>query len=638
MSQDDVKPEEIGDASEKRPRTLSQLVGDRTLFHRVVVKYIHEKFVDRIKNGEQMYVYGLAVLVGLLMGVVCAAFRYLISVSHSFFFEASMLAVGSEGHHHIGMETPAQMLVRALLPALGGLLVGLVIYRILNLSGGHGVPSVMKAVATGNMNLAPGMAIKSASSVVTISSGGSVGPEGPIIEIGSVVGSLVGREGAVSKERVGTLVGAGAAAGIAGIFNAPIGGVFLALELLMRDFTVRTFGPVVIASVVASATSETILPNRPVFPKIPDHVLATVAPSWAQFAMFLLLGLITGVGGAVMVYTLYRAHDLFQKVHIPTWMKPGLGGLLVGLVGLAFPSVIGEGYEFVSAQVLEHYWHAENVPVIATAAAFFIFVAIVKIIATGLSLGSGGTGGAFAPAMVAGAAMGAGFGVLCNVVAPQWAPAIPIFAMVGMAGAVCSALNIPWAGFLIIYEISGADYRLVMPLMITVTMSAFMSTIFNMGSVYTLPLLRSGFDIEKALKRAANPLARVDVRKIMNQRFTRVRPNDNLDQMIDAFSMSDDDAFAVVDEEENLYGMISARDLRGVLQFAGVGQAIIAADAADTNPDVLYPDSPAAEAMTIFGNTEVSAIPVLARRGSRRVIGIVSRVDVLSAYRGAASN
>ncbi len=582
----------------------------------------------RLQKSQDVYLHLLAVVVGLIMGGVCAVFRLLINVSHELF-------VAGGGHGEGQGATFVDLAFRASLPALGGLLVGLVVYRVLKLSGGHGVPSVMKAIATGNMRLSPMMAVKSSSSIVTITSGGSCGPEGPIIEIGSVVGSWVGQWAAVTKERVGTLIGCGAASGIAGVFNAPIGGVFLALELLMRDFAGRTFAPVVVAAVVAAVTNEALLPNSPVFPKLSDPVLQTIAPNYLQMGMFAGLGLLCGLIGALLVYTLYRLHDLFQGIRVPLWLKPALGGLGVGLVGLAYPNVIGEGYEFVSQGILEEY--TGNGTLAFSAAALFLFVALVKILVTGLTLGSGGTGGSFAPAMVTGAMTGAGFGVLCNILFPGAAPSVAVFSLVGMAGVVCSSLQIPIAGILIVYEVSGASYRLVLPLMITVAISAVLSSALRQGSVYTLTLLRDGFDVDEAIRKVRDPLSRVPLEKIMNRKFIRLSPNDNLDQVIDAFSASEDDAFAVIDGDDTLLGMVSTRDIRGVLNLAGIGEAIIAADAADMNPPMLYPQSPASEALAVFSSTDATAIPVVEKPGSRRIVGLVNRVDILSAYRGAAA-
>ncbi len=629
MSQESgERPRHLLSGAEVRKPTDSVVA--RPLPHRRFVAWA-TRWLRQSRDGEEVYLFALAVLVGLSMGAVCALFRHLIAVTHHFFFEAPMIHAG----HGIGPVAAASIgiAIKALLPAFGGLVVGLVIYRILGLVGGHGVPNVIKAIATGNVNLPPSMALKSASSIVTISTGGSSGPEGPIVEIGSVVGSLIGREALVSKERVGTLIGCGAASGIAGVFNAPIGGVFLALELLMKDFAVRTFGPIVVAAVVASVTSEAILPNSPVFPGIDPRLMDGIVKSYAQIMMFAGLGVLCGLGGSLLVYTIYKFHDLFGTVRAPMWLKPALGGLCVGVIGLAFPEVIGEGYEAVRKQILGAYGAVEAPAPTLLAALFFLFIALIKILATGLTLGSGGTGGAFAPAMVVGALLGAGFGVLCSHAAPELAPSVIVFALVGMAGTVSTTLSIPIAAILIIYEVSGANYRMVLPLMITVATASLVSSAVRQGSVYTLSLLRDGFDVEEAHRRSNDPLARLPIRRVMKSHFTRLSPGDSLDQVIAAFSTSEDDAFAVVDAEDNLVGMVSTKDIRGVMTLAGVGGAIIASDAADANPQVLYPDSMASEALAIFSSTEAVGIPVLAKAGSRRIVGMVNRVDILNTYR-----
>lgn len=601
----------------------------RNFLHRLAIRSgFREKFLERFRDREQAMLLLLAVLVGIVMGLVAAAFRLAISESHHFFQEMA---------HHDDLQY-----YKAAIPAMGGLIVGLVIYKFLSLRGGHGVPAVMKAVATGNLNLPPSMAVKSSSSVVTITSGGSCGPEGPIVEIGSVIGSLAGRRGKLSRESVGTLIGCGAASGIAAFFNAPFGGVFLAIELLLRDFAVRTFGPIMISAVIAHVTSEAILPHAPLFhagnteAAVSETLLATIQPGFPQILMFGGLGLLCGVMGSLLVYALYIAHDFFQAIRIPLWMKPAIGGLGVGIVGLSFPDVIGEGYEFVNEQILKDYLAPAAEDLSLPTLFFFLAVAFLKILVTSLTLGSGGTGGTFAPAMIVGAMTGAGVGVLCNSYFPGFAPSVPIFALVGMAGCVCAALGVPIAGILIIYEVSGGDYRLVLPLMICVATSALAALSLGQGSVYTLSLLRDGFDVEEAIRRGKDPLASIPVSQIMNSNFVRLAPEDNLAKVLDAFSFSDDDAFPVVTPEGELTGIVFAGDLRGVLNMGDLGEAIIASDAADPNPRVLTPEMTAEDALAIFTASDVAGIPVVESKGSRKVIGIVGRVEVLGAYSQAA--
>lgn len=625
--QSDSHPEPAASSSQERvARSPGRLAVPST-----VIGWIRGAFLRYIKDGDQAWLLLLALVLGAIMGAVSALFRYLIIVSHHVFFEASQ---GSGRLLMPIVNTPWLLLLQALLPAIGGLIVGYVIYRVLKLHSGHGVPNVMKAVATGNVNLAPSMAIKSWSSILTLTSGGSVGPEGPIIEIGSVTGSLVGRYGQVARDRVATLIGCGAASGIAAVFGAPIGGVFLALELILRDFAVKAFAPVVLAAVTASVTSEAILPNSSVFTSLPPETIATIEPTVLQITLFAFLGFLCGLVSGLFVYTLYRTHDIFSSIKLPMWIKPAIGGLGVGLVGLAFPTVIGEGYAYVNQSILSGAAQDGSVAEATYATAFvFLAIALVKILSTSLTLGSGGTGGAFAPAMVTGASVGAGFGVYCNIVFPGAVPAVPVFALIGMAGCVGSALNLPIAGMLIIYEVSGGSYRLVLPLMVCVAVSSVISGFLRQGSVYTLSLLRDGFDVEEHMRRKSDPMHVTPVRSVMKRDFIKLRSDDNLERILNVFSQSSDDSFAVVDERDNLVGVISASDLRGLFNLGDIGEAIIAADAADTSPRVLYPESPVGEAIAIFSTSDVTGIPVLSSRTSRRIVGLVSRGDVLQAYR-----
>jgi len=584
----------------------------------------------KIEERAQTLLLLLAVIVGVLMGVVAAIFRKLLALSHDFFHHAPLISNGGMADQSL-----ASIIARALLPAFGGLLVGFLVYRLFKLQGGHGVPSVMKAVATGNVELSPSMALKSSTSIITMTSGGSTGPEGPIVEIGSVVGSTVGRFGRMARDHVATLIGCGAASGVAAIFNAPIGGVFLALELILRDFAIRAFAPVVIAAVTASVTTQALLPNDPTLMRVPDSLMAAVVPSARQAIAFALLGVLCGVVSGVMVRSIYKAHDFFHAIQLPMWYKPALGGVAVGIVGLFLPEVIGEGYMFVNGSILGPSAMEGPLSTSMSIVLFYFLAAGLKIFATSMTLGSGGTGGSFAPAMVVGASLGAGFGTLCHLVAPTGMPHPAIFALVGMAGSVATTLSLPIAGILIVYEVAGAPYQLVLPLMICVATGSLIANSLKTGSVYTLSLLRDGFDVDQAVRQREDPLGSISVGEIMRRDMTTLKPEDNLKVVLSALSATLEDDFAVVNAQRELVGLISTRDLRGVLALDEHGEAIIAADAADPSPKTLLPASTAAEALAIFSASDVTGIPVVASATSRRLVGIVTRFDVLKAYRSA---
>ncbi|MGF1573552.1 MAG: chloride channel protein [Sumerlaeia bacterium] len=581
-------------------------------------------------DRSDAYLFVLAVVVGLVMGLVSTLFRWLIETSHHLFHgtkDASGAVTSQSLLHYLPNQLEGPVTI--FLPAFGGLIVGLVIYKFLKLSGGHGVPSVMKAVSTGEVYLSPSMAVKSMTSPITIASGGSSGPEGPIVEIGAVIGSTIGRFSRIRKDQVGTLVGCGAAAGIAAIFAAPIGGVIFALELIMRDFQVRKFAPIVVAAVMAAVTSSALLPNDPVFPPLTNPLLQSIQPSIVLVIQFGFLGVLCALVGALLVRSLYVVHDFFHGIRIPMWMKPMFGGVLVGMIGIFYPDILGEGYESVNTMIF-------NNPLTSFNAQFLIplvLLCLLKIMATSITLGSGGTGGTFAPAMVSGALVGAAVGTLSNLILPGFSPDYRIFALVGMAGVVSSALGTPLASLLIIYEVSGGHYRLMLPLMITVAISSLASQLLSQGSVYTTTLLRDGFDMVEQNRRKNDPLNNVLVEEIMTRSFYSFRPNDSLNRILEVLANTDEEAFVVSNEKGMLHGVISIHDLRAVATLGDLGTAaVIAGDLANGQTPVLYKKSPAIKAMEIFTSSDVDGIPIIESDESRKVIAMVYRSAMLKAY------
>jgi CIC family chloride channel protein len=576
-----------------------------------------KSLVDQLKLKENTYLLILAVIIGLLTGLVTVIFRQLIVLTNDYLFvrESPVLGLPSR-------------LVTMLSPALGGLIVGLLVYRILRLPGGHGVPSVMKAVATGRVVLRPGMGIKSLSSVITMGSGGSAGPEGPVVEIGSVIGSFVGRLARVSHRRLGVLVGCGAASGIAAVFNAPIGGVFFALEIILGDFAIRTFSPVVLSAVTAAVVSKAMLGYSPAFTVPFEQIFSqahlSIDSLFGLLLGYILLGLLCGSLGAILITTLYRAQDIFTDFKIPLWVKPTIGGLCVGVVGMTLPQVLGEGYSIVSEALSGHFvfW-------------FLAILCVMKILATSLTLGSGGTGGTFAPAMFVGAMGGGALGAIINKFFPG-IPALPAsFALVGMAGVVAGSLNAPITAILIIFEVTGGDYRVILPLMTTVAISVLVTHSVRKGSVYTLSLLRDGFDVEQAKRK--EPLAQVRVREVMRTGMSKISPDMPLPEILQIVADSPNSTFPVIDANEHLVGIISIQDLRSLLTLGEMSSILIARDIADHNPKCLYPFDAVSAALTIFTDTDIEGIPVIDARDPRKIVGILNRQDVFGAYKKAAS-
>ncbi len=590
----------------KRPR--------QTKLRSLASRWLGEK--DSSRPGAKFL--ALAVGVGIFTGLAATLYRLALIWSHRLFFrQDSLLSSG-------------QILDRIIavgLPALGGLIVGGCVYRLLRIPGGHGVPALMKAVVTGNINLPPSTAVKSGLSVITMASGGSAGPEGPIVEIGAVMGTSLGRLAGVERRRMGTLVGCGAAAGIAAIFNAPLGGVVFALELILHEFTVPRFTPVVLAAVVASVVTQVLLPHQPAF-RVPAGLVDSIEPDFKLIVAFGILGLLCALFSALYISGIYKAQDVFQRnVHLPTWLKPAFGGLLVGLMAIVLPGIQGEGYEFINERILEHANFG------AALGAILILYALGKLLATALTLGSGFVGGSFAPAMFIGAALGAAFGVAAHQIVPLGLPSPAVFALVGMAGVVAGSLNAPLASILLIYEVTGGRYQILFPLMITVALAAALTRQMRPGSVYTMSLLRDGFDVEAATQQR-DPLAGLTAADAMSTHVPCIPEDTTLNSIIDQLAETDAPILCVVSKKGEFRGLISVNDLRSVLTLGEeMGPLLLAGEIADPNPARLQPESPLSAALAIFSSSEAEAIPVVDARRKGKVAGVIYRRNLLSYYR-----
>jgi CIC family chloride channel protein len=348
--------------------------------------------LDRWQPPETGVLIATAVIVGLGGGLGAVAFRWLINSFTHIFFDVMQNWLSFMG--------PAYVI---LVPAIGGLLVGPMIYFFAREAKGHGVPEVMEAIALRGGRIRPVVVVvKSLASSLCIGSGGSVGREGPIVQIGSALGSTLGQTLKLSDERIRNLVACGAAAGIAATFNAPIAGVIFALEVILGEFSVRYFSTVVISSVTASVVGRIAFGDVPAF-VVPQYSL--VSP-W-ELLLYVLLGILAGLVALLFVRTLYWFEDISDAWRFPEYVKPAVGGLLVGVLGFYLPQVFGVGYEAMEDALL-------GKMLLGTMG----LLILAKVLATSLTIGSGGSGGVFAPSLFIGAMLGGAFGTLAHQTLP----------------------------------------------------------------------------------------------------------------------------------------------------------------------------------------------------------------------------
>ncbi|KFF60256.1 chloride channel protein [Cryobacterium sp. MLB-32] len=422
----------------------------------------------------------MAVVVGAGVGLAAVAFRWLVTMA-TLIFTGTIDYSATEGHPaHPWLPWLGGAFV-IFAPMVGGLIYGPLVHKFAPEARGHGVPEVMYAISKRGGRIPGKVAIvKSLASAITIGSGGSVGREGPIVQIGSALGSTLGRAVRMPESHLRTLVACGAAGAIAATFNAPIAGVFFALELLLRDFTARSFGVVVLSSVTASIVGRSLLGDEP-FLTLPTFTIAD--PS--QFLLFAVLGLLAGLTGVGFTKVLYAVEDLCNWAwRGPEWLRPGVGGLLLGLLLFALPQMYGVGYPVLEKGVQGGY-----------ALGFLVLLLVGKVVATSLTIGIGGSGGVFAPSLFIGAMLGAAFGQLAGAMFPVFAGQTGTFALVGMGAVFAGATRAPITAAIILFELTG-EYSIILPLLLAVVIATSVSRVLSTDTIYTLKLRRRGVNVD----------------------------------------------------------------------------------------------------------------------------------------------
>ncbi|NIM96783.1 MAG: CBS domain-containing protein [candidate division Zixibacteria bacterium] len=564
------------------------------------------KSVTNFKASERRVLIILSVLVGVGGGLGAVIFRWLIGFFHKVFFDYGTLL--------FSQATSQPNWLIPLIPAAGGLLVAPITYRLAKEARGHGVPEVMLAVALRGGIIRPLIALaKSIASSICIGSGGSAGREGPIVQIGSALGSTVGQLFRMSGERVKILVGCGAAAGISATFNAPIAGVLFALEIILGDFTMYAFSPVILSSVVATIISRAFLGNYPAF-IVPAYDLVSV---W-EMPMYIGLGLVAGVFSVVFIKALYKSEDIFEALRINNSLKPALGGLILGTIGIFYPQLFGVGYEAISAALQEQ-----------TVVGVLILLAFLKIVGTSLTLGSGGSGGVFAPSLFMGAMLGGFFGYLVNLAFPEVTASYGAYALVGMSAVVAGTTHAPITAMLIIFEMTG-DYRIILPLMLASVISTLLANKLNRDSIYTLKLSRRGISLKAGKDRTL--LEGISVQEVMTTSWQALPQNMPLSQLLQFVEQSREDVFPVLNPRGELAGILTLQDIRSVVTKRVLEDLVIVEDIISHNYPTATLDENLASALSKFQVRDLEGLPVVDKYNPKKLLGILKRADIISFY------
>ncbi len=562
--------------------------------------------LDRIQPSEFLVLGGMALAVGITSAAGVWLFKWLIDFFQLLAFDRFGVALNNLGGWTV-----------MLVPVLGGLVVGLLLHFFIGKERHHGVAGIMESVALSGGRLRyKRIPAKTLAAAISIGSGASVGPEDPSVQIGANLGSMFAQRLHLSDERMRALVAAGAASGIAAAFNAPIAGVFFALEIILGEISGSALGIVVLSSVISAVFTQAITGPEPAF-----HVPAYAFNSAWELPFYLGLGLLAGPIAALYIRLMFVAQDFFQLlIKAPRWLKPAIAGLFVGLVGIVLPQIFGVGYATIG-KIL----NGENLGIV-----LLLGLMIAKLVLTPISIAGGFPGGVFAPSLFIGAALGGAFGQAASQIFPQLNIVPGAFAMVGMAALLAGAVHAPLTSVLLLFEMTH-DYRIILPLMFAVVVSMLLSQRLQRDSVYTLGLARKGVRLERG--RDVDVLEMVTVSEVMQAAPFTLLSTDTLAKASETLIQTHHHGVPVVGEDGDLVGIFTLQDLDRnqpeTWSTSTVGETCT------HDPLVAYPDESIGAALRRMGARDIGRLPVVARHNPRQLVGLLRRTDLVRAYDAA---
>ena len=565
-----------------------------------------------------------SVLVGVVAGLGASAFYW--GLNHL----EELLLVETMGYSPPGagseeavapLHLPDKWYLVLLIPTLGGLVCGWIVFTYAPEAEGHGTDAMVKAFHRLRGNIRGRVPIvKALASMVTIGTGGSAGREGPIAQIGAGFGSFLAARLKLSDWDRRMLVLAGAAGGIGAIFRAPLGGALFAVEVLYASTAIEfsAIVPCVISAVTAYSVFSSIFGPGLAFN---TSSLDLRFHGLAELPFYIVFGVICAVAGFAYVWAFYGTRDrLFRRLPIPNTLKPAIGGLMLGIIALYFPQVMAGGYGWIQEAINGNL-------LISTMA----LLAIAKILATSFTISSGGSGGVFAPSLFIGAMLGGAYGLACHQLFPDWITQPEAFVLVGMGGFFAGVAKVPLTALLMVSEMSGS-YDLLVPLMlVSVVNVAILSQRWTLYEEQVSSLIDSPAHLGEFV---VDVLENMKVREVYtpSRRPTLIPEGMPLPQVLHVVAQSIDSYFPVVDVEGRLVGIFSLNDIRSTLVGNGAGSLILASDLATAPVATVTPEDNLLAALRIYTQKSIAEVPVVDPTDHSRVICMLPRGEVIAAY------
>ncbi len=543
-------------------------------------------------------------VVGFLAGASSVGYRKLTDLIHA-------LLTG----HSLGQVETFRALPdwqRLVTPAAGGALAGLTLLLGARLNRRKSSTDYMEAIVLGSGQLSSRSSfVKCASALFTIASGGSIGREGPLVQLAAVLASLTGRWAHMSTSRLRLLVACGAAGGIASAYNAPIGGALFVAEIVLGTLAMESFGPLVFSSVVATLTVRQFLGSNPLY-EIP-HSTLQIASNW-EIIPHLALGLVLGLIAPWFLRALRWSERAFAATALPTYARLALGGLIVGALSMKAPEVVGNGYSVVGQLLAgELLWRA------------VLLILALKLVATAATFGSGAVGGVFTPTLFAGASLGYLFGWGVDLIWPGHVPpTLSVFTLVGMGAFLSATTHAPIMAIIMLFEMT-LDYEIILPLMLACVVAHYVATAVEPASIYSESLKRKGAAFVR------QQLADLRVSDLMKKDPVTVGEVSSFAEVAENFLTNRFNYLYVIGDERRFKGAISLHDVKNYLNEPELAHVVIARDIVREQFPVLGPDESLTDALSVFSRHDGERLPVMDNFENRALVGSLSKTDLILA-------
>ena len=571
-----------------------------------------KKNLRKLLPGENTRIIVIAAFIGLMAGILNIIFRSTVHLVHKVIFDggSGLLGIGKGGWH---------LILLPLIPITGMILIIPLSLLFPGEINGYGFTKFLRKVnLEDGFITARSIVLKIISTALTIGTGNSAGVEGPIAQIGGAMGSQVGKFFRVSGYQMKVYIAAGCAGGIAGIFNAPIAGIFFASEIvLLGTYEIASFAPLVVASALSTVLTRAYFGRDPAF-IIPSYMMVNPL---VEVPLYVLMAIIIGILAVVNTHIFYYIRDTYAELKIHPQLKPISGAFIVGCAGITFPQILGDRYDFI-----QDILHGHMLPLGVLFALIFL-----KIAATAITLGSGGSGGVFAPALFIGAMIGATFGYIVHLFFPTMTAGPGAYATVGIGAFLAASTHAPMTAIFLLFEMTGS-YQIIVPIMLTSIIGTMVAKKFLVDSIDTVDFTREGINIHEGRETAIMKSLRVGAVFTEDVEFISERANVN--HLLELFRMTKGGFyFPVVDDSGQMTGIVSMQDVKNLL-YRGEQDRVCYLVGAICSRDVimLTPDDTLFTAMQLFDLKGIEEIPVVEDLEHKWVVGMLKRRDVIAAY------